>query len=370
MIKRLVSMGVILAGGLVLAACLPQAAPSATPTITAVATASAAQSEPGSLRAAAEACGLVVGAAVRAEPLLNEPQYQAVLSREFSSITTENALKFRTLSAQPGEYNFHDADTIVNFAREHGMRVRGHTLVWHKSLPDWLTAEGFTPDELVMLLQRHIGTVIGRYRGQVNTWDVVNEAIDSEGNLRDSVWRQALGDDYIAQAFRWAHEADPEAQLFYTDYDMEFAGAKSDAIYELARSLVEAGVPINGVGFHLHLRLDHLPDMDVMQANMERLTALGLQVQITEMDVRVQDVDGTTADKLAQQAAVYGDVMRVCLQTSGCSAVNTWGFTDAYTWIPDYTGKPDMPLLFDTAYTPKPAYTALQEQLSACRSRN
>lgn len=368
MIKHLVSMGVTLAGGLVLAACSPQTSLPVVPTVTAAAAAS--QAEPGSLRAAAEACGLVIGAAVRTDPILNDSQYQAVVSSEFSSITTENALKFRTLSAQPGEYNFQDADTIVNFAREHGMRVHGHTLVWHKSLPDWLTAESFTPDELVLLLERHIGTVVGRYRGQVSTWDVVNEAIDSEGKLRESIWRQALGDDYIAQAFRLAHDADPAAQLFYTDYDMEFAGVKSDAIYELVRSLVEAGVPINGVGFQLHLRLDHLPDMDVMQANMQRLTALGLQVQITEMDVRVQDVNGTPAEKLSRQAAVYGDMMRVCLQTSGCSAVNTWGFTDAYTWIPDYTGKPDMPLLFDTAYTPKPAYTALQAQLAACHNQN
>ena len=179
------------------------------------------------LRAYAASCHLTIGTAVDADALRDEPAYRQTLAREFDSVTPENAMKFRDLSVAPGQYDFTDADAIVDFAEANQMQVRGHTLVWNQGLPDWLENGNLPNETLATIFERHIRTVVGRYGDQVPVWDVVNEAVDYDGSLRDGFWLSALGKDYIERAFQIAHEAAPQAKLFYSDYGGEGLGTKS-----------------------------------------------------------------------------------------------------------------------------------------------
>jgi len=306
---------------------------------------------------------LWIGAAVnrRAFASEEESRYREILQREFSMVTAENVMKFRPLVPEPGQYDFKQADDLVEFAREHGMKVRGHTLVWHRQYPNWLTEEEYSPEQIREILRRHIFTVAGRYRGAIRSWDVVNEAVEDDGSMRDSIWLRSLGKDYIAQAFRWAHEADPAALLFYNDYSGEGLGPKSDAIYELVKNLLENGVPIHGVGLQMHLVLDSHPPLADMQKNIQRLNDLGLEVSIAEMDIRIRKP--VTPEKLERQAQLYADVMRLALQADNVREFVLWGFTDRYSWIPNWFPETDEGLIFDRDYEPKPAFHALREAL-------
>jgi len=315
------------------------------------------------LRALAEKRGLLIGAAVDAEALRKEPAYRETLAREFSILTPENAMKFGAIQPDRERYTFEDAEAIVAFARAHGMKVRGHTLVWHYSLPKWVNEEQLSHAELAAVMHEHIRTEVTHFRGKVYAWDVVNEALNDDGTLRDTIWRRALGPDYLAQVFQWAHEADPKAKLFYNDYSAEGMDARSDTVYALVQGLKERGVPIHGVGLQMHLLGPPPPAAD-LAANIKRLGALGLEVHVTELDVAIQDIQGTEAEKLAEQARIYREVLETCLSQPACKAFVMWGFTDAHTWIPWFTKHPDAPLIFDAMYQPKPAYFAMREALA------
>lgn len=315
------------------------------------------------LRELAKKRGLLIGAAVDATALRTEAVYRETLGREFSILTPENAMKFGDVHPERGLDTFEDADAIVAFAGAHGMKVRGHTLVWHLALPKWLDETKLSRAELAAVLQEHIRTEVTHFRGKIYAWDVVNEALEDDGTPRDTIWRRALGPDYLAEVYRWAHEADPEAKLFYNDYNAEGLGVKSDAVYALVKGLKERGVPIDGVGLQMHL-LGPPPPMADIAANIKRLAALGLEVHVTELDVAIQDMKGTEAEKLAEQAKIYRQVLETCLSQPACKALVMWGFTDAHTWIPEVTEHPDAPLIFDEAYRPKPAYQAVREVLA------
>lgn len=315
------------------------------------------------LRSLAQARHFYIGTTVDVDALSNEPVYSATLAREFNMVTPEVSMKFSETEPQPGVYTFAKADSIVAFAQAHQMQVRGHNLVWYTDLPAWLTGGTFTRDQLITILRDHIMTEVTRYRGQVNIWDVVNEAVGDDGGLRDSIWLRGIGPQYIDMAFRWAHQANPQARLFYNDYGGEGLGRKSDAIYALVKGMLQRGVPIDGIGLQMHISLDRYPNPQDVLANMQRLTALGLEVQITEMDVKTQDDPRPMAAKLTAQAQLYGEMLHTCLLVTRCTAFVMWGFTDAHSWIPAATGHPDYPLIFDAQYRPKPAYFALQQAL-------
>ncbi|MEM2860199.1 MAG: endo-1,4-beta-xylanase [Candidatus Bathyarchaeia archaeon] len=305
------------------------------------------------LRNIAEKCGIYIGAAVE-RSLLDIPDYAYILKQEFNILTTENALKFGPVHPQPNVYSFGDADYIINFAESNGMRVRGHTLVWHQQLPGWVAQGKYTREEWINILREHIMTVVGRFRGRIYAWDVVNEAIADDGTLRDTVWLRNIGPEYIEMAFRWAHEADPQALLFYNDYGAEGLNAKSDAIYNLVKGLLEKGVPIHGVGLQMHISLENPPNPQEVAANIKRLNELGLEVHITEMDVRIRMP--AKWEDLIKQAEIYRDILKVCLSADNCKAFVMWGFTDKYSWIPGYFSGYGAALIFDEFYAPKPAY--------------
>lgn len=315
------------------------------------------------LRSLAQSRHFYIGTTVDVEALRNEAVYNATLAREFNMVTPEVSMKFSETEPQRDVYTFAKADYIVAFARAHQMQVRGHNLVWYTDLPAWLTNGTFTRDELIAILRDHIITEVTRYRQQVNIWDVVNEAVGDDGTLRDSIWLRGIGPQYIDMVFQWAHEANPQARLFYNDYSGEGLGRKSDAIYALVKGMLQRGVPLDGVGLQMHISLDSYPNPQDVLANMRRLTALGLEVQITEMDVKTQDDARPMQAKLTAEAQLYGEMLHTCLSVIRCTAFVMWGFTDAHSWIPAYTGHADYPLIFNASYRPKPAYFALQHVL-------
>jgi endo-1,4-beta-xylanase len=316
------------------------------------------------LRIAAAAAGRHVGAALQASLLRSEPDYAAAAAHHFDDVTAEYEMKWGQIERQRGVRVYGPADEIVAFAAARGMTVKGHALVWHGDSPAWL--EGLSPAEVREALGEHVAATVGRYRGRVRAWDVVNEAIaDDRPGLRDTVYLRKLGPDYVAEAFALAHEADPDALLVYNDYGGEGLNRKSDDVYALVRDLVGRGVPIGGVGLQMHLDAASRPATADIARNVARLAALGLRVNISEMDVRVARVTGDRAAKLAEQRRVYHDVVAVCLAEPRCDAITFWGFTDRHSWIDAFFG-PDDPLLFDDAYGAKPAY---QGVLDALRGR-
>jgi endo-1,4-beta-xylanase len=308
------------------------------------------------LRAAAVANGRRVGTAVQSS-LLNEARYGGTVAREFNYLTAEYEMKWGSIEATRGSNDFSAGDAIVSFARGQGMDVKGHALLWHQALPTWVS--GLSPSDLRAAVATHIREVAGHFLGRVHAWDVVNEAVSDDGvNLRDSVFRQKLGDGYIAEAFRLAREADPGALLFYNDYGGEGSSAKSNRIYDLVRTLLADGVPIDGIGLQMHVSANSRPADGSIAANMQRLAGLGLRVHISEMDVKVNGVAGSTAVKLDAQKAAYKSIVAVCLAEPRCEAVTFWGVSDAHTWISG-----DTPLLFDAQYAAKPAYTGVLDAL-------
>lgn len=214
------------------------------------------------------------------------------------------------------------------------------------------------------ILKNHIYTVVGRYRGRIYAWDVVNEAIADDGSLRRTIWLEKIGPEYIELAFRWAHEADPNALLFYNDYNAEGLGPKSDAVYNLVKNLLEKGVPIHGVGLQMHVSVEWPPNTNDIYANIKRLNELGLEVHITEMDVRIREP--ATDEDLIRQAEIYRNVLKVCLNAKNCKAFVMWGFTDRYSWIPFFFSGYGSALIFDEDYQPKLAYQYLLTTLQKC----
>jgi len=338
---------------LLLCACSHKASPAPTsPTTPTSPTPPAADPDP--LRNAAAAAGKLVGAAVQSS-FLTDARYSAVFARHFDYVTAEYEMKWDPIERSRGTEDFSGGDAIAAFAAARGMQVKGHALLWHQAVPSWVGA--LSASDLRTEVDRHIRSVAAHFRGRVLAWDVVNEAIDDNGfGLRNSTFRQKLGDGYIADAFRSARAADPQALLFYNDYSGEGLGGKSDAIYNLARDLRAQGVPIDGVGLQMHVRAAAPPSADNVAANMRRLGALGLRVNISEMDVRVGDIGGATPANLETQRAVYRSLVAVCVAEPACQSVTFWGFTDAHSWIYNQYGLPDGPLLFDTQYAAKPAF--------------
>jgi len=313
------------------------------------------------LRDLARHHGKRFGTAIDTTALASEPAYAALAEREFSSVTPENVMKWQVVEPEQGVFNYGPADGLVQFARDNNQVVHGHTLVWHNQLPAWLTGGSFSNAELAAILHRHIVQEVRHFGEKVQAWDVVNEPLNEDGTLRNTIWLQALGPDYIAQAFIWAHEANPEAKLYINEFNLEFTGPKSNAMLTLVQGLRARKVPIDGVGFQGHLAIQFgFPDLE---NNLRRFADLGVEVALTEADARM--ILPATPDKLATQADFYRQMMQACLDVRRCVGMTVWGFTDAHSWVPGtFTGQGAADI-FDEALRPKPAYTALVQTLSS-----
>ncbi|WP_049571796.1 endo-1,4-beta-xylanase [Streptomyces sp. SBT349] len=324
--------------------------------------------------------GFVVGTAVAGgghhleqdypDPFTYDREYRGVLGRQFSSVSPENQMKWEFIHPERDRYDFGAADAIVDFAERHRQVVRGHTLLWHSQNPAWLEEGDFTDDELRTILREHITTVVGRYAGRIQQWDVANEIFDDQGRLRtqDNIWIRELGPGIVADAFRWAHQADPEARLFFNDFGVESDNAKSDAYHALAQELMAQGVPVHGFSAQAHLSTRYGFPGDLEQ-NLRRFDELGLETAITELDVRMDlpESGRPTHAQLRQQADYYEQALSACLAVPGCDSFTIWGFTDRYSWVPVFFEGEGSATVMTEDYVRKPAYDALLSTLREAR---
>jgi endo-1,4-beta-xylanase len=324
----------------------------------------------GTLRQHAASRNFLIGSAVNIAPwgnaLQNDATYAQILGDQFNIAVPENAMKMEIIQPSQGNFVWTYGDTMVNFAQQRSMPVRGHALVWHIAVPSWVLNGNWTSTTLLDVMRTHINTVVTHYKntypGVVKYWDVVNEAVSDNGQtlrFSDSIWNRVIGSSYIDEAFLAANAADPTAKLFYNDYGGEDLGVKSNTIYNLVAGMKARGVPIHGIGLQAHVDINNPPTYWEIVDNINRLGALGLEVHITELDVKVGTTTPTQA-QLDQQAQVYRTFIHACLATSNyCKAFLIWGFTDKYTWISN-----DAPLPYNPNYQQKPAFTALHNALA------
>ena len=291
----------------------------------------------------------------------------------------ENVMKFDQIhprpDTDPNPYNFAGADALVAFAKTHNMKMRGHTLVWHSQQPAWVTRGHLTSSELATTLHNHIKTVMSRYKGKIYAWDVVNEAFNDDGSLRNTVWYdrpgiglETGGTSYIEQSLKWAREADPKSKLIYNDYSAEVINKKSDAIYAMAKDFKKRRVPLDGIGLQMHCDLS-FGKPEVLQSfreNIKRFAKLGLDVHITELDVRLHD---NKPDTLQAQADLYHKIVQICLDEPKCRVIQIWGFTDKHSWIPGFYRGQGWALLWDEQYARKAACDRFLEALLSPRMR-
>jgi endo-1,4-beta-xylanase len=331
---------------------------------------------PDSLRALASKIGLRVGTAVIPFDL-DHPDYAAIVGNQFSVVTPGNEMKWQVVEPTQGTYDWSGADRLVSFAQQHGQLVRGHTLLWHNQLPNWLTtgvADGTISNaELSDLLHKHITDEVTHFKGKIWQWDVANEFFtdaNPSGINPNDFWVSHLGTGVIAEAFRWAHQADPHALLFYNDYNIageDGTNAKSDAVYAWVKQMKAQGVPINGVGDQGHLDTQYgFPTQ--MTQDLQRYAALGLKVAITEADVRTfvdSPATQVPTDHLATFAQPYefDQMLKACLAVPQCISFTVWGFGDADSWVPGFFTGEGYATIYDVNLQPKPAYYALQQDL-------
>jgi endo-1,4-beta-xylanase len=297
----------------------------------------------GTLKAAATK--IYIGTAVANDHLTGDAKYKALAESEFNMYTAENSMKWDTIESSQGKFNYAQGDAIVSFAKAAGGRVRGHTLVWHSQLPSYVSS--LSKDAIKTEMLAHIAGEAGHYKGEIYAWDVVNEVFDESGVLRSSPFKNQLGEDFVSMAFKAASEADPAAKLYINDYNIEGKNSKSTGLYNLVAKLKNASVPIHGVGFQAHFSGGQIPSD--FQANLQRFADLGLDVAITELDIK----NGGAAD--------WAKVFTTCKAVTRCVGVTIWGVIDKYSWITSGS-----PLVFDNNYAPKAAiHDAIEKALMA-----
>lgn len=331
-----------------------------------------------------------IGAALSLDQISGkEPDAMALVAKQFNSITPENILKWEEVHPLPGQYNFEAADRYVAFGEKHKMHIIGHTLVWWHQTPDWVFQDAagrpLNREALLERIEDHIFTLMGRYRGRIHGWDVVNEAIAADGSWRKSKWYDIIGEDYVLKAFEFARQSDPDAQLYYNEYDFEFR-PKCEGVIRLIKSLQAKGVRVDGVGIQGHWFVDH-PRMEEVEAYVQALARLGVKLMITEMDIGVlpyypidaKIVDLSSFDAETQKkynpypnglpdtvqkelAKRYADFFSFFRKHGDkFSRVTFWAVHDGQSWRNYWpiTGRADYPMLFDRRCKPKPALDAV-----------
>jgi endo-1,4-beta-xylanase len=297
-----------------------------------------------------------LGAAVQHGYIFKDASFDAAFRREFASLTPENEMKMSVLQPQRDKWNFRPADDLVAYARKHGKAVRGHALVFGAANPPWADRLLLAADA-EKALRDHIFKVVGRYEEDVREWDVVNEALDEHGQYRANGWMNTLGPRYVELAFRFAREADPTAKLIYNEYEADLAGTKRDATAHLVRTLKQKGL-IDGVGLQMHRSLADAPTREQLEDTLRLYESMGLEVQITEMDV-LAGGDTSLIDRLTLQAGAFRRAAEACAAVVACTRFTVWGVSDKYSWL----GADQLPVLLDSSFAAKPALGAVREVL-------
>ena len=312
------------------------------------------------------------GAAVRSDALATDRTYREAVIANCQMIVPESELKWLELRPTPDAYRFEKADAIVDFARQNGITVRGHTLAWYGALPPW-TEQIATRADAERELTDHIETVVSRYKGAIPSWDVINEPLvdwpESATSLRPSIWAKRLGPDYLRMALKTTAAVDSDAQLVLNEYDVEFAGprfaARRKALTELLRSLRDRGVPLHGVGLQAHLFADRAIDRDGLQELLTEIKALELDVLVTELDVIDYELPSKIGERDTQVAGTASRFLDAVCEVVRPKAILTWGLSDRYTWVPTYfkrrDGMPNRPLPLDAELKRKPLFDVIEE---------
>ena len=329
--------------------------------------------EPGNdgLRKLADGKHLAFGTAFAWRKGIDRAAYDRFARANFNSLTPESGVIFRCLQPSRGVWDFSIADSIVQFAQDNKMIARGQHLVWHhyfqkpeSLLPDWLTTGAFSKAEISAIMKDFIEKTMIHFKttfpGVIRAWCVVNEAASgtTPATFTPSFWYDNLGASFVDDAFAWAHNADPDAVLYYNDWGAEGMGPKSDFVYDLVKGLKSRNIPIHGVGLQCHFTLADYPGKAAIQQNIDRLVALGLEIYITELDVKIEG--GVTDAKLQEQAKIYREVMELCLGNAACKAFTLWGFNDAQSWLDEACA----PTIVTRDYSLKPSYLELRNALA------
>ena len=305
---------------------------------------------------------------------LTQPEYATVVAREFNSLTAENMMKPQYIWSGEKNYDFSRADSVISFAQAHDMQVHGHTLVWHNMQPNWLkeSIESYDSATLENLLKEYIQTVVKHYQGKVVSWDVVNEAIDPEGKgMRKSVYQQKLGNDYVARCHQYAREADPEALLFYNDYDVVSKPEKLKAILAMVDDFQARDIPIDGIGMQMHVGLDL--SLDHFRHALNEITSRGLKIHLSEVDIRV-NAGGNSSELTDSLAQAQQEKLKAIVQefnslpSESKFAITFWGLRDNESWLTRHTGFQQWPLLFDRNFNKKPMYRGFLDGLEIAQT--
>ncbi|RPD59549.1 endo-1,4-beta-xylanase C precursor [Lentinus tigrinus ALCF2SS1-6] len=339
--------------------CQPGTATSTPSTTT---TASTTPSSTAGLNTLAKAAGKLYFGSATDNPELSDSAYVKILSnaKEFGQITPGNSMKWDATEPTRGTFTFTNGDVIANLAKTNGQLLRGHNCVWHNQLPSWVSSGSFTAADLTTVIQNHCSTVVGHYKGQVYSWDVVNEPFNDDGTWRSDVFYNTLNTTYVSIALQAARAADPNAKLYINDYNIENSGAKATAMLNLVKQLIADGVPIDGVGFQCHFIVGSVPTS--FQTVLEQFTALGLEVAITELDIRMTLPE--TDALLAQQAKDYQSVVQACMNVEKCVGITIWDYTDKYSWVPSTFSGQGAACPWDSNLAIKPAYNGIVAALS------
>ncbi|KAJ7070449.1 glycosyl hydrolase family 10 protein [Mycena belliarum] len=275
-----------------------------------------------------------------------------ILTSDFGAYTPENSMKWDATEPSRGAFTFTNSDALVAFAQAHGRLVRGHTLVWHNQLPSWVSSIT-SAATLTTVIQNHVTTLVSRYKGKIYAWDVVNECLNEDGSLRSSVFFRLLGESFIDIAFKAARAADPAAKLYINDFNLDRPGSKTSGMVALVGRLKARGVPIDGIGTQTHISIGNA---GTIAGNLQTLANTGLDVAITELDI----ASSTSSADQAQQSSDYKTVAKACLAVSRCVGITTWGVSDKDSWLTAAKA----PLLWDTNFVRKPAYTGVDSAFS------
>lgn len=316
-----------------------------------------------SLRELAAHKGFFFGTAIHNPAALGDPHYARILAREFSIVSPENVMKWDTVEPEHGLEDFTAAQRIfLPIAHENFQIVRGHNLIWHNQLPEWLSGKTWTTAQLTQFLTTHVTDEVTAMRGEIFAWDVINEPLNEDGTLNQNIWSSSIGPDYIPMALELAHAADPNAKLYINDFNLESAGPKSAGMLALAQNLLSDGVPLHGIGFQGHLGTQ-FPYPASLPQSLAQFADLGLEVAITEADVRM--LLPATPASLATQAQYYGQMLTDYLTLDDPLSFTVWGFTDAHSWVPGVFAGQGAACILDENLQPKPAYFALRQVLTS-----
>jgi endo-1,4-beta-xylanase len=304
-----------------------------------------------------------IGVAINYHEFASNSTHTSIADRQFNSFTAENIFKPEYLHPEAETFYWEEADVLADYCQSHNKRLHGHTLIWHNQLPLWITEFQGSDEEFEQIFKKHIQTIVLHFKGKVASWDVVNEAFNEDGTLRNSIWRQKLGDSYIEKAFIYAHEADPEALLFYNDYNLESNITKRNGVLQYLNNIRNRNVQVDGVGLQMHVSLQY-PEVSQIAAAFQDVAVQDFKIHVSELDISIYPLE-LSEDVLERQADYLGKIVYHYQQIPAqCQyGITFWGLSDKDSWIRSFYNRTDYPLLYDEVYQVKPMYCKLKEIL-------